>query len=101
MPLARPRARLHAHCMPLSCSPSALVSAQITEELAAAEARQPAVINVQPTLRLDLSGALQQPPARVDMCSACAKLVQEVSEYAWVGAGDGELPGVGVAFWLL
>ncbi|KAL4447526.1 hypothetical protein ABPG75_004745 [Micractinium tetrahymenae] len=54
------------------------LSQQITEELAAAEAWRPAGIVAQPTLRLDLPGALQQPPPRVDMCSGCAGWIQEL-----------------------
>lgn len=91
--MACPHVRLRACCIPLSDSPSALVPAQITEELTAAEARRPAVLVAQPTLRLDLSRALQQAPARVDMCSACAGLVQKVSESRWVGGVYSGLPG--------
>ena len=87
--MACPHVRLRACCIPLSDSPSALVPAQITEELTAAEAQRPAVLVAQPALRLDLSGALQQSPARVDMCSRCAELVQQVSDYQWVGGVDG------------
>ena len=72
-----------------SRSPYAFAPAQMTEELAAAEARRPAVIVAQPTLRLDLPGALQQAPARMDMCSECAKLLQKVSAWKWAGVDDG------------
>lgn len=46
---------------------------QVSEELAAAEARRPAALMVQPTVRLALPEALQQQPPRVDMCSGCAE----------------------------
>ncbi len=52
--------------------------AQVTEELAAAEARRQAVIAAQPALRLALPEALQQAPPRLDMCSECAQMVQQV-----------------------
>ncbi|KAI7838444.1 hypothetical protein COHA_007707 [Chlorella ohadii] len=51
---------------------------QWTEELAAAEARRQPVIAAQPTLRLDLTEALQQAPPRLDMCAACARMLQQV-----------------------
>ena len=51
---------------------------QGTEELAAAQARRPAVIAAEPTLHLDLSGALQQQPPRLDMCRACARWLEQV-----------------------
>ena len=58
--------------------------AQMAEELAATEARRPPVIAAQPTLRLELPETLQQAPPRLDMCSECAKFVQQVG-----GAGAG------------
>ena len=61
---------------------------QIKEELAAAEARRPAVIDAQPALRLDLPAALQQPPPRLDMCSVCAGRFEKVGHW---GAGWAEL----------
>ena len=61
---------------------------QIKEELAAAEARRPALIVAQPALRLDLPAALQQPPPRLDMCSVCAGRFQKVGHW---GAGGAEL----------
>ncbi|KAI7836811.1 hypothetical protein COHA_009355 [Chlorella ohadii] len=50
---------------------------QTKEELAAAEARRPPVLVAQPALHLDLPAALQQPPPRLDMCSACARRIQQ------------------------
>ena len=61
---------------------------QIKEELAAAEARRPALIVAQPGLRLDLPAALQQPPPRLDMCSVCAGRFEKVGHW---GAGGAEL----------
>ena len=69
-----------AATLALSCLPSA----QLAEDLAAAEARRPPVIAVQPTLHLELPEALQQAPPRLDMCSECAKFVEQVG-----GAGAG------------
>ncbi|PSC75663.1 enzyme of the cupin superfamily isoform B [Micractinium conductrix] len=51
---------------------------QGTEELAAAEARRPAVIAAEPTLHIDLSEALQQQQPRVDMCRACARWLEQM-----------------------
>lgn len=67
--------------------------AQVAEELAAAEARRPAALVVQPTLHLDLPEALQHPPPRLDMCSSCALLVKEVSVGIW------EVVVAGVRWW--
>ncbi|PRW51170.1 E3 ubiquitin- ligase RNF213-like [Chlorella sorokiniana] len=50
---------------------------QMAEDLAAAEARRQPIIAAQPTLHLELPEALQQPPPRLDMCSECAKFVQQ------------------------
>ncbi|PRW51065.1 hypothetical protein C2E21_5492 [Chlorella sorokiniana] len=50
---------------------------QRVEDLAAAEARRQPIIAAQPTLHLELPEALQQPPPRLDMCSECAKFVQQ------------------------
>ncbi|KAI7837610.1 hypothetical protein COHA_008536 [Chlorella ohadii] len=50
---------------------------QTKEELAAAEARRPPVLVAQPALHLHLPAALQQPPPRLDMCSACARRLQQ------------------------
>ncbi|PSC69258.1 expressed protein isoform A [Micractinium conductrix] len=63
---------------------------QVAEELAAAEARRPAALVVQPTLHLDLPEALQHPPPRLDMCSSCALLVKEAErgELALVVHGE-------------
>ncbi len=55
---------------------------QSTEEVAAAQARRKAVIVAEPMLRLELSGELQQAPPRMDMCSECAQLLQEVGSGA-------------------
>ena len=60
------------HCLP---PPAPL---QVREELAAAEARRPAVIAAQPSLRLNLPEALQQAPPRLDMCSKCARQLEQV-----------------------
>ncbi|PRW57158.1 hypothetical protein C2E21_4338 [Chlorella sorokiniana] len=49
----------------------------MAEDLAAAEARRLPVIAAQPTLRLELPEALQQAPSRLDMCSKCARAVQQ------------------------
>ena len=65
------------HCLPL---PPPL---QIREELAAAEARRPAVIAAQPALRLNLPQALQQAPPRLDMCSVCARRLEQVGRVGW------------------
>jgi hypothetical protein len=54
------------------------VAQQMAEDLAAAEARRLPVIAAQPTLRLELPEALQQAPSRLDMCSKCARAVQQV-----------------------
>lgn len=59
--------------------PAPPAALQVKEELAAAEARRPAVIVVEPALHLELAAALQQPPPRLDMCSACAQRIQKVS----------------------
>ena len=72
---------------PLPC-PACLPPAQKAEELAAAEARRPPVIVAQPTLHLELPEALQQAPPRLDMCSECARTVQEVRRRK-EGAGKG------------
>jgi len=64
---------------------------QSTEEVAAAQARRKAVIVAEPMLPLELSGELQQAPPRMDMCSECARLLQEVGG-GWlfiVGRGAG------------
>ncbi|PSC75789.1 hypothetical protein C2E20_1529 [Micractinium conductrix] len=63
---------------------------QGTEELAAAQARRPAVIAAEPTLHLDLSGALQQQPPRLDMCRACARWLEqlELNEYSCSAYAD-------------
>ena len=63
----------HVPCFPLLL--------QGTEEFAAAEARRPAVIAAEPTLHLDLSGALQQQPPRLDMCLKCARLLEQVGRW--------------------
>ncbi|KAI7837202.1 hypothetical protein COHA_008993 [Chlorella ohadii] len=55
-----------------------LIVVQSTEEVAAAQARRRAVIVAEPMLRLELSGELQQAPPRMDTCSECAQLLQEV-----------------------
>ena len=78
---------------PLATTPAlpcpVLPPAQMAEDLAAAEARRPAVIAAQPTLRLELPEALQQAPPRLDMCSECATLVQQV------GGAGARLRGAG------
>jgi hypothetical protein len=51
---------------------------QREEDLAAAEARRMEVVAAQPTLRLELPEALQQAPARLDMCSECSQNVQQM-----------------------
>ncbi|PSC74215.1 N-acyl-phosphatidylethanolamine-hydrolyzing phospholipase D [Micractinium conductrix] len=51
---------------------------QVTEELAALDARRPAFIAVQPALHLDLPEALQQHPPRLDMCSKCADWIEQM-----------------------
>ncbi|KAI7845009.1 hypothetical protein COHA_001375 [Chlorella ohadii] len=55
-----------------------IVVQQSSEELAAAHARRPAVIAAEPMLRLELSGTLQQVPPRMDMCSECAQLLEQL-----------------------
>ena len=71
--------------------------AQLTEELAAAEARRPAALVVQPTMRLHLPGALQHPPLRLQMCSKCALRIEAVRRGAvadgWWAAGWGAACG--------
>ena len=87
------------HCLaaPLAATPalpcpalSCLARAQMAEGLAAAEARRLADFAVQPTLRLELPEALQQAPPRLDMCSECAKFVQQVGR-----GGSGGVGGAG------
>ena len=51
---------------------------QTEEELAAAYARRKPVLVAEPALCLELPEELQQQPPRLDMCSACAWLLQEV-----------------------
>lgn len=51
---------------------------QITEELAAAEARRPAVIAARPAVHLDLPEPLQQQPPRLDMCRKCAGWIEQM-----------------------
>ncbi|PRW56979.1 hypothetical protein C2E21_4339 [Chlorella sorokiniana] len=65
----------------------------MAEDLAAAEARHLPVIAAQPTLRLELPEALQQAPSRLDMCSKCARAVQQLDREARkpVGQRDEEL----------
>ena len=65
------------HCLP---PPPPL---QVREELAAAEARRPAVIAAQPSLRLNLPEALQQAPPRLDMWSVCARRLEQVGRVGW------------------
>ena len=96
---------LPPQALPCCClvSPSlprpALCPCQLTEELAAAQARRQAVIAAQPALRLHLPEALQQVPPRLDWCSECAQMVQQVgrgcARQGWGGAtrADGALPG--------
>ncbi len=57
---------------------TALPPLQVKEELAAAYARRTPVLVAEPALCLELPEELQQPPPRLDMCSACARLIQEV-----------------------
>ena len=70
--------------------------AQMAEDLAATEARRPPVIAAQPTLRLELPETLQQAPPRLDMCSECAKFVQQVGR----GRGRGWWAQAEHATWL-
>ena len=51
---------------------------QLTEQLAAAEARRPVDVVVQPVLRLGLPEALQQQPLWMDLCHECAKHLEQV-----------------------
>ena len=53
-------------------------ASQVKEELVAAKERRPPVRLAEPALHLDLPAALQQPPPRLDMCSACARLIEQV-----------------------
>ena len=71
----RPAVRM---CHLISSTLPAPYPLQGTEELAAAEARRPAVIAAEPTLHIDLSEALQQQQPRVDMCRACARWLEQV-----------------------
>lgn len=54
------------------------VAEQFAEMLAAAEARRVEVVVAQPSLRLQLPEALQQSPPRLDMCSKCARSLEEI-----------------------
>lgn len=63
---------------------------QAAEELLAAQqGRAPALV-VLPSLQLVLPDALRDEPARLDMCSACAKLLEQVGTWASVAGCPAE-----------
>ena len=68
---------------------------QAAEELLAVQQGREPTLVVLPSLQLVLLDALGDEPARLDMCSACAKLLESVGTWACVAGCPAELFAAG------
>jgi hypothetical protein len=63
-----------------------VLAEQTWEQVQAVRGRRPAVLLALATFELKLPGGWEQdPPPRLDMCSRCAELVEQVGGAGWLG----------------